>query len=47
VVLLQEDVPGRPAVVKYVVTAGDAAAQERFRQEWVLLKRINSPYVAC
>jgi hypothetical protein len=45
-VLVQEDASGRPAVVKYVVTAGDAVAQERFRQESVLLKRIHSPYVA-
>src|ERR1700730_9903827 len=45
-VLVREDGSGRVAVVKYVETIGDVASRDQFRQESVLLKRVQSPYVA-
>lgn len=45
-VLVREDGSGRVAVVKYVGTIGDVATRDQFRQESVLLQRVQSPYVA-
>jgi hypothetical protein len=45
-VLVREELSGRAAVLKYVRYAGDRNALDRFRQESVLLKRVQSPYVA-
>src|SRR5689334_10705092 len=45
-VLVRDDATGRPAVAKYVTIAGDETARARFRQESVLLKGVESPYVA-
>ena len=45
-VLVRDNVTGHPAVAKYVTIAGDETAKARFRQESVLLKGVESPYVA-
>jgi hypothetical protein len=45
-VLVRENASGRAAVLKYVLSGGGLVALDRFRRESVLLKRVQSPYVA-